>query len=213
MLHPNIDIKSKGFNETIIRDNNHNKRSKIDWNAHYDGEEGNILLNVNENNRKKHFDIQFNNDDLVQLLNIPSVNMPLEKRLHNDFLKKRNRSRKNRYMRYEPVAIEILQAPSPEPLYNNFNNNYHSYNKGRDNFMNNSLQKLLQIEPDEIFNSNPNRLTHISSPKINEELILPLTIKPTSQRKKHTPRKYTKRVYKVLRVPKKYKKSRSIRSI
>ena len=197
MLNQKINIKSKGFNQTIISDNNNNnkKRSKIDWNAHYDGDQGNISLNIAENNKKKHFDIQFNNDDLVQLFNIPSVDMSLEKRLRNDFLKKSNRTQKYRHV---PMVIEVL---NDRPLYDNAPDMFSA---------NDSLQ---QLESPEIMSNNSNKLTHISSPTFNEELILPFTIKPISQRKKRAHKRHSKKVYKVLRVPKTYRKSRSSRSI
>lgn len=206
MLNPHVDIniKNKGFNETIIRNNNKSQRNKINWNSQYDGNEGEISLNIDDNNNKKHFVIQFNNDDLVKLLNIPSVNMSLEKRLQNDFLKKRNQTQK---YRRAPMVIEVMQDPTsydssatPYDNSNMFNNSSSS--------INDSLKQLMNIGSLDKISNNSNALTHLSSPNINEEIILPLTIKATPRKRTYTPR--AKKVYKVLRVPRTYRKTKSL---
>jgi hypothetical protein len=78
-------IKNRGTTKTIIHNNNHNDVSEINWDADYDGDIANIELDVNENGKRGHYDVRLTNDDLAGLLNIPSVDQPLDKRLLNDF--------------------------------------------------------------------------------------------------------------------------------
>ena len=77
-------IKNKGSTQTLIHNNNKNNYSEIDWDAEYDGRQANIKLDLLKNGKKEHVMIQMDNNDLAELLNIPTMNEPLEKRLLND---------------------------------------------------------------------------------------------------------------------------------
>lgn len=79
-------IKNKGVTQTVFSNNNHKTRNEIKWNARYDGDHANIKVDLNDNGIKNKYRMQLNNQDLANLLNIPSVNKPLETRLHQDFL-------------------------------------------------------------------------------------------------------------------------------
>ena len=106
MLGEYVNVKNKGFNQTIIHNNSKRfKQSKISWDANYDGQNGNMALDISKNGRKKHIDIKFNNEDLADILNIPSVNVPLEQRLRNDFL--------GNYGNNPPMIIEFMSRPKP----------------------------------------------------------------------------------------------------
>jgi hypothetical protein len=80
MLH----IKNKGATKTFIHKNGKNKVSKINWDADYDGENANLSLDMDENGKKGHIEMKINNDELAELLNIPSENNMLDKRLYKD---------------------------------------------------------------------------------------------------------------------------------
>jgi hypothetical protein len=71
-------IKNKGITKTIIHNNNNNRNeiNEIKWDADYNGDKANISIDMNENNGKivKHYDIELDNDNLAELLSIPSVN-------------------------------------------------------------------------------------------------------------------------------------------
>jgi hypothetical protein len=101
----NTYIKNRGSTKTILHTNNKNKVNEISWDADYDGENANISIDLNDDNGKqtKHYDIQLDNKNLAEILNIPSVNMPLEKRLMLDFKK----TRKNVQQYREPMVIEF----------------------------------------------------------------------------------------------------------
>ena len=79
-----IQIKSKGF----IKQNNNNHVEGMKWSADYDGNEANIQLDVSKNGRVQRRNIQLHNKELgtlAQLLSVPSVNKPLEKRILDDY--------------------------------------------------------------------------------------------------------------------------------
>lgn len=81
----NTYIKNRGITQTLINNNNHPQFNQIDWDAEYDGESANISLTSNTDGNKNHFDIKLDNEDLANMLNVPSVNMPIHKRLQRDF--------------------------------------------------------------------------------------------------------------------------------
>jgi hypothetical protein len=99
----NTYIKNRGMTKTIVLDNNHNHINQINWDADYDGDVANISIDSDSNGRSKHFDIRLNNNDLANLLNIHSVNMPIDKRLKMDFDEPE--------YAHEPYVIEL---PTPE---------------------------------------------------------------------------------------------------
>jgi hypothetical protein len=114
-------IKNRGSTKTLIHDNNHNDFSKIDWDADYDGDVANVSLDLNTNGRNSHYDIQLDNNDLAKILNVPSVNLPLDKRLSRDF--KKHSYRKTPYIEMDqepliPPSLEQYQLiQNKEPFY------------------------------------------------------------------------------------------------
>jgi hypothetical protein len=81
----NTYIKNRGITQTLIHDNNQNQFNEINWDADYDGQLANVSIHSNTNGNRENFDITLDNNDLANLLNIPSVNTPLDKRLTMDF--------------------------------------------------------------------------------------------------------------------------------
>jgi hypothetical protein len=100
----NTFIKNRGTTKTIVHNNNRNYISEINWDADYDGNKANISVDSISNGRRSHIDEQLDNDDLASILNIPSVNMPLEKRILKDL----------KYTHNSPRMIEIHNAPMIE---------------------------------------------------------------------------------------------------
>jgi len=80
----NTYIKNRGTTQMLIRNNNKNKFNEINWDADYDGNIAHISLDTTLNGLNKHYDIQLDNEDLANLLSVPSVNMPIDKRLKMD---------------------------------------------------------------------------------------------------------------------------------
>ena len=102
----NTYIKNRGMTKTIILDNNHNHVNQINWDADYDGDMANISIDSDSNGKSKHFKIKLDNNDLANLLNIQSVNIPIDKRLKMDFDEPEYAA--------EPYFIE-LPTPALEP--------------------------------------------------------------------------------------------------
>jgi hypothetical protein len=175
----NTYIKNRGITQTIIHDNNHNHFNQINWDADYDGNIANIIVNSNNDGKRDRFNISLDNEDLANILNIPSINTPIDERLKMDF-------QESTY-RVEPY---FLQLPSPELL-------------------------TPELEP-----RKPKTIEQIidrpiSSPSVNEELIVPLTIdKKTIDDYTLTPKKRHRRhkthvTHKVYKKPKTSTKSKS----
>ena len=80
-----LNIKNKGITKTVIRQNGRTKTNKLKWEADYDGEVANISLDIYDDGAKQHYDSQLTNEDLSSMLNLPSVNKPIDERLINDF--------------------------------------------------------------------------------------------------------------------------------
>jgi hypothetical protein len=68
----------------LVRNNNKNKFNEINWDADYDGETAHISLETNSNGLSKLYNIELDNEDLANLLSVPSVNIPIDKRLKMD---------------------------------------------------------------------------------------------------------------------------------
>ena len=68
--------------------NNKNKRSEqvVKWVGDYDGNIADVKLAVNNNGDMENIRIQMDNEDLINMLNIPSQNAPLDERISADFL-------------------------------------------------------------------------------------------------------------------------------
>jgi len=80
----NTYVKNRGTTQMLVRNNNNNKFNEINWDADYDGETAHISLDSNVNGRKDHYNIELDNEDLANLLNIPTINTPIDKRLKMD---------------------------------------------------------------------------------------------------------------------------------
>jgi hypothetical protein len=179
-------IKNRGVSKTIIHNNNHNESSEVNWDADYDGDSANISLDMKDNGLSKHYDIKLTNEDLASILNVPSVDTPLNKRLLNDF---------NRAECSEPDIYKIE--------FENLEPNVIPFTKK-------SYDTMSLREPELIEYIKPphKKYTHISSPLQNEEFIIPVKIdNKTMDNYKFTPKRRHKRIrthktYQVYKKPK-----------
>ena len=155
-------IKNRGMTKTIVHKNNRNTVNKTNWDIDYDGDVGNVSLDLSKNGRNKHLDFKFTNNDLANLLTIPSVNQPIHKRLKMDFRKPDS---------FEKIFLEIDPDSDSD--------------SSSDSDSDSPASDLNNMNMNTIFDSNPlsnkpkevspiqELLTHISSPKSNEEFIMP----------------------------------------
>lgn len=193
-------IKNRGTTKTIVHHNNHNVVNEVNWDADYDGKNANIEVDLNKNGHHNHFDLTLNNDDLASILNIPSIDNSLEKRLKKDFIRSPFKCNPNIY------KIELDELPKIIPIKNEPMSLPISISEKK------SVKELLEsINHDK-------KKTHISTPLPNEELIIPLTINgktidnyTLTPRRKHR-RLKTHKTYKVLKKPKSSSRRKSSRS-
>lgn len=159
-------IQNQGIMKTMLHHQGRNSVSKIGWDADYDGKLAHISLGINENGKMDQYHLQLDNQDLEQLLSIPSVHQSLDQRLTHDFTRKKT-----------PLFI-VVEEP-------------HTKNK--------------VVEP----YSSP-KMTHLSSPKFSEELIVPLTTKNKKTRR-NSGRSFKRSkpgTYRVYKIPKRTRNSR-----
>ena len=180
-------IKNKGITKTIIHNKNKNYYNEIHWDADYDGENANLSLNIDDNGNKEYMKMKMNNDELAELLNIPSQNNMLDKRLYNDFLSDRPTN--------EYKIIEIPKSILPKDSYNKNKKRVHFQNDMGDMSNMGDMSKQLY--------------THISSPTSQEELIFPLILNEPKTRKHRLGRHKKPPTHVTYKVHKKNRGSRS----
>jgi hypothetical protein len=186
----NTYIKNQGITQTIVHDKKHNHFNEVNWDADYDGNTANILVKSNVDGKREKFDISLDNDDLANILNIPSVNMPIHKRLKIDFQEPFNK--REQYLLELPLTQRLVTPRLVTPRL---------------------VTPELEPRKPEIFEEIVN--SGITSPATNEEFIVPLTIDKKTMdnyiltaRKKHIRRK-SHVTHKIYKKPKSRTKSRS----
>ena len=167
----NTYIKNRGITQSIVYNNNRGRINETNWNADYDGNVANIDINTNTNGRHNHFGFQLNNDDLENLLNRQSIDIPIDKRLEIDFIQPN-----------QLINNSLRSNNHFSRLNRNYSrNNYSRKHKARSNYVP-SIEELYKA-------------THISSPSSKEELIIPMTIdKNTMDNYTLTPRRKHRRM-------------------
>ena len=190
----NTYIKNRGITQTLINNNNQKQFNQINWDADYDGQNANISVTSDTDGNKNHFDVKLDNEYLANMLNIPSVSTPIDKRLQMDF---------DDSFRREPQLLQIeipdLKTPHVSPRKP-------SYLVEEPETDEQSIEELLE-------SITPN--SYLSSPLPEEELIAPISIDDkTSNRFTLTPHKRHKRpkTHKTYKVYKKPKSSSTIRA-
>ena len=79
-------IKTTGSAKAYVQHGMHRNANEVSWDVDYNGDNADIDLDIDYNGEMTHYKAVLSNEDLANLLNIPSVNEPLENRLQNDFL-------------------------------------------------------------------------------------------------------------------------------
>jgi Fe2+ transport system protein B len=174
-------IKNRGETTTFIHNNKRNDISRINWDAEYDGDIANVSLDLNTNGRNEHFDIQLDNDDLADILNIPTVNTPIHKRLKCDFKHKRMTSK---HMLSKHMLSKHMTSNHMPPKHMPYMI---------------EIDDINRFPSPELIENNKSFYTHISSPVQNEELLIPLSIKKSSRGTKRYKKHRRHNTYKVYR--------------
>jgi hypothetical protein len=193
----NTYIKNRGLTQTILHDNNGNQFNETNWDADYDGNIANLSFTSNTDGNKQHFDVKLNNDDLASILNVPSVGMPIDKRLQMDF--------KNPTFRHDPDILKIelpeFQTPELSPIKPSY-------------VVDEPLTIPSKMSIEDLIQP-PNAKSYLSSPLPNEELIVPITIDENTlhnytltPRRQHRHKK-THKTYRAYKKPKSSSKSKT----
>jgi hypothetical protein len=130
---PKTYIKSQGMSQTVIQKPGVNNVNQINWDADYNGQVANLNLDVNTNGKKDNFTLQLSKGDLENLLNIPSVEKPLENRLEDDFLIKEDFTP---ILQYKPQPYLFRTSIYPKSNTRKIQNNIESEIKDELNKMN-----------------------------------------------------------------------------
>jgi hypothetical protein len=168
----NTFIKNQGITKTIIHNNNKNYYNEIDWDADYDGEVAKVSFNINDNGIKEHYNAKMNNDELTEILNIPSISAPIDKRLYNDFLGKKPKQMN------EPKMVLIYKKPKNTRKHVTFIDSMDSVNSIDPSKIMDTLELTKPLQEE--------KYTHISSPFAGESLIYPLQLQ---NKKNHSRRR------------------------
>jgi hypothetical protein len=190
----NTYIKNRGITQTLVNNNNQKQFNQINWDADYDGQNANISVTSDTDGNKNHFDITLDNEDLANMLNIPSVSTPIDKRLQMDF---------DDSFRREPRVLQIEMPDLKTPYLSPSKPSYIVEEPETDE---ETIDELLQsIKPN----------SYLSSPSPNEELIAPISIEDkTLNNFTLTPHRRHKRAktHKTYKVYKKPKSSSTIKA-
>jgi len=191
----NTYIKNQGLSQTVIYNSNKKQKefNEVNWNADYDGNQANISVTSNSNGDKKRYNVSLDNNDLANMLSVPSVNMPIDRRLDMDF---------NSPTFGNNPSILKIELPEIEDLINDMTDTASA-----------SLRpKVASLRPKV---ASSKLQSYLSSPLSNEEFIVPITIDDkTNDNYTFTPEKRHKhkKDHKTYKVYKKVKSSTSSRS-
>ena len=79
-------IASKGISHIMIQNNNNQpKVNDVNWNMEYNGDKAKYNIFINDDGKQKQLTGTLDNNDLAEMLNIPSEPDTLEKRFVFDF--------------------------------------------------------------------------------------------------------------------------------
>jgi hypothetical protein len=192
-------IKNRGMTKTLIHSNNKNQINEIQWDADYDGNRANIDLDIENQGHHNKLHFTLDNNDLANILNVNSVNLPLHKRLKNDFQKNRKK----------PLIYQIEIEENSNPFIIPKKERYVESLQEEPISLNHLLKKTpFEEEPKSLEELYFPPKPYLSSPNPNEEYIIPVSIGDRSSKKyTYTPtRKHKKfKTHKSYKVYKKYK--------
>lgn len=149
MYNNKIYYVNKGSLQDLYQNNNNKRLNQFDWDSDYDGNIANIAISCNNNGKKQNYGLRLNNNDLANLLNIPSVDIPLHKRIEMDFNRPQMVMPEPKI--YQIVLPEETQTPEEETQTSE-----------------QSIENILE---------NMNKpASYLPSPLSDEELIVPISI-------------------------------------
>jgi hypothetical protein len=192
----NSYIKNVGSTQTIIGNRCQSHVQEMDWNADYDGDRAKVLLRTNTDGDKHKYQFTLDNDDLANILNIDSVNIPIHKRLKTDFKKPGFIHKPNLY-RIQLPAPEVMREPFSSTSFPSSSTSFPSSST--------SLSDLISESPD----------SYLSSPSSDDEFIIPVSLNEDPYKKyTFTPKRRnltlkTHKTYRAFKHPKSSRRSKN----
>jgi len=185
----NTYIKNTGLTKTIVGNNHKKQFEEVKWNAKYDGNKAKIQLKTNLNGKKKGYHYTLNNTDLANLLNMDTINIPIHKRLQNDFNDSRFRSQPKIYR---------IELPERQSFIQN------------DTYSQDDTSSLMDFLSSSSSAPSSHDNNFLSSPSTDEEFIIPIRLEQTTspyERYTFTPKRRnltlkTHRTHRVFKRPK-----------
>ena len=83
-----MDIVNVGYTETILQNDENKYVNKVKWKGKYDGNQAGIDVNINDNGHKENIKLKLNNSQIIDILNYPTINKPIDQRLLDDYFSK-----------------------------------------------------------------------------------------------------------------------------
>ena len=85
-MKQDLYFESKGEALSVVNINGKESKQDAKWDVNYDGDLANIKLDTTTNGKKDHKKFKLTNDDINEMLSVPSHHLPLDSRLETDFL-------------------------------------------------------------------------------------------------------------------------------
>jgi hypothetical protein len=214
-------MKNKGTTKTIFHNNNTNMVKEYDWDIDYDGDKAKVSIDTKENGKPGHYELEFDNNDLANILKVNSVKKPINQRLLDDF--NFNDFTNNNDFTNEPYIIKFdnISPPPQEPLLlqtvNNseFQNPLEKMMHEFDEINENNIQKTPSIVIDIIKSKSKPKpryktrkrhkkfANYIPTPELNENMLNPI-VYIKKQRTKKRPKVKIHRIFKIPKTQKIY---------
>jgi hypothetical protein len=167
----NVEIQNRGMSQTISSINGKQHVDQIKWDAGFDGENADVSFDLMKDGKTRHFNVQLDKDALAKMLNIKTVNKPIEKRLLSTFGKSGAKSRVKR-IPLEQMIIEFDDPPYP--LLKKVEQNQLLLGPPLEKVSATQEPNIREIEVPNQLSQLLEQLTHISSPFANEKIVVPM---------------------------------------
>ena len=120
-------IQNYGITKTVMNDNNKKSINEVKWLGNYDGNVADIKIQMDTNGTKDNMELKLDNNDIMKILGIQTVEMPLDKRLLNDFMLEKE---KDHYM---PVTLDSMLIRKKDKHTRRRRKQQHNYHLNKKN--------------------------------------------------------------------------------
>uniref|UniRef100_A0A6C0E0Q6 Uncharacterized protein n=1 Tax=viral metagenome TaxID=1070528 RepID=A0A6C0E0Q6_9ZZZZ len=79
-------VKNYGMIENYVKNNDKITTTGAKWIGDYDGSVANVDIDISNNGSVEHTHLRLNNDDLLDILNMDTIDRSIDQRLSSDFL-------------------------------------------------------------------------------------------------------------------------------